>query len=113
MKISLLLDFYGSLLTRKQAQAIELYYNDDLSLSEVAEELAITRQGARDIISRGCDFLMNYENSLGLLAEFTRLKNGMKSIEENARKIKEISPDSTISELSREIIKTVSELEES
>ena len=46
MRITLLLDFYGELLTEKQREALELYYNDDLSLGEIGADFGISRQGA-------------------------------------------------------------------
>ena len=52
LEISLLFDFYGDMLTEKQRDVVELYYNDDLSLSEIAENEGITRQGVRDSIKR-------------------------------------------------------------
>ena len=52
MEIAFLVDFYGDMLTEKQRDMIELYYDDDLSLSEIAENEGITRQGVRDSIGR-------------------------------------------------------------
>ena len=52
LKISFLLDFYGEMLTQKQREVIEYYYNDDLSLAEIADNEGITRQGVRDSIKR-------------------------------------------------------------
>ena len=52
MNISLLFDFYGEILTEKQQDVIDYYYNDDLSLAEISEHLGITRQGVRDSIKR-------------------------------------------------------------
>ena len=53
LEISYLLDFYGDVLTEKQRDVMEQYYNDDLSLSEIADNFGITRQGVRDAIKRG------------------------------------------------------------
>lgn len=52
VEITILLDFYGDMLTAKQRDFINLYYNDDLSLAEIAENEGITRQGVRDAIKR-------------------------------------------------------------
>ena len=52
MRLSLLYDYYSELLSAKQRQVFELYYNEDLSLSEISEQLDITRQGVRDICHR-------------------------------------------------------------
>ena len=58
LAISDLLDLYGPMLTDKQRDVIELYYNQDLSLAEIAEHEQITRQGVRDNIKRGEAFLL-------------------------------------------------------
>lgn len=70
LTISMLLDFYKQLLTDKQTDALDLYYNQDLSLSEIAEHLGITRQGVRDNIKRGEKQLWEYENELGLAKKY-------------------------------------------
>lgn len=72
----LLIDFYGPLLTDKQQYVLNLYYENDLSLSEIAEELNITRQAVFDILKRAEYSLLEYEKKLGLVAKFdyTRLK---------------------------------------
>ena len=64
-RISYLLDFYGDILTDKQQDAIDLYYNEDLSLAEIAEYQGITRQGVRDAIKRGEEILLEMEEKLG------------------------------------------------
>ncbi len=70
LSIAMLYDFYGELLTPKQAQAIDLYYNEDLSLAEIAEPLGISRQGVRDTIKRGEKLLLSMEERLGLANRF-------------------------------------------
>lgn len=69
-EISLLYDFYGELLQSSQQRVVELYVNDDLSLSEAAEILAISRQGVRDSINRAAKKLREYEEKLGLLRAY-------------------------------------------
>ena len=64
VKISLLCQLYGKLLTKKQYDFIEDYYNNDLSLSEIAENNNITRQAVRDIIKKGEKKLFEYEEKL-------------------------------------------------
>ena len=66
-QISLLYDFYGGLMPASQQQVVELYINDDLSLSEVADILGISRQGVRDSVNRASLKLRAYEQQLGLL----------------------------------------------
>ena len=53
VKIGLLCDIYGELLTKKQQNVLDLYYNENLSLAEVAEEVGITRQAVKDSIVKG------------------------------------------------------------
>ena len=66
LEISFLLDFYGDMLTEKQREVIEFYYNEDLSLSEIADNEGITRQGVRDSIKRAEAQLLDMEQRLGL-----------------------------------------------
>lgn len=80
-EISMLLDFYGQLLTEGQMQAMDMYYNQDLSLSEIAEELGISRQGVHDFIKRARSILGDYENKLGLMAKFCEIKKELKDIQ--------------------------------
>lgn len=73
-RISLLLDFYGELLTDKQRDAVEMYYNEDLSLAEIAEHTGTTRQGVRDAVKRAETLLLSLEKSLGLSTRFDEIK---------------------------------------
>lgn len=68
LEISNLLDFYGDVLTEKQRDVLEQYYNDDLSLAEIAENFGITRQGVRDAIKRGEGILLELEQKVGFVA---------------------------------------------
>ena len=67
LEITILLDYYGGVLTEKQREVIELYYEDDLSLSEIAEHSGITRQGVRDAIKRGENTMLELEENLGFV----------------------------------------------
>ena len=64
LEIAYLLDFYGDMLTEKQRNAIDLYYNDDLSLAEIAQAADISRQGVRDNIKRAEQILTELEEKL-------------------------------------------------
>jgi uncharacterized protein len=68
-RINLLYDFYGSLLTDKQQQMIELYYVDDLSLAEIAEQFQISRQAVHDTLRRSAQQLEELEGKLSLLSK--------------------------------------------
>jgi len=78
--ISVLLDFYGDMLTEKQKDVVELYYNEDLSLAEIAEHSGITRQGVRDSIKRAEAQLKEYEERLGLAQRFHTMGEGLDEI---------------------------------
>lgn len=80
LSVAMLYDFYGELLTPKQAQAIDLYYNEDLSLAEIAEPLEISRQGVRDAIKRGEKLLFLMEERLGLVNRFMDLEEKMQDV---------------------------------
>lgn len=70
LEMSLLYDFYGGLLTEKQRNVFELYYNDDLSLGEISESVDISRQGVYDLLKRSEKMLQNYEEKLKLVKMF-------------------------------------------
>ena len=89
MQISLLLDFYGDMLTEKQRDVIELYYNEDLSLAEIAAHSKITRQGVRDSIKRAESTLLELEERLGLAKRFRRIQEGLDKITMDARFVQE------------------------
>lgn len=73
LTITVLLDFYGELLTKKQAEAMKLYYDEDCSLSEIADSMGISRQGARDFIKRGEVQLCEFEEKLRLAERFMKI----------------------------------------
>ena len=72
--LSLLLDFYGELLTEKQREYADLYYNENLSLSEIAENDGISRQAVRDSLLRAEAVLRSTEEKTGLVARHVRLR---------------------------------------
>lgn len=80
VKVSMLMEFYGKLLTEKQYTFLDDYYNNDLSLSEIAENYHITRQAVRDNIKSGETKLYDLENKLGLMKKMQKqeeLVNGI------------------------------------
>lgn len=82
VEIGMLFDFYGELLTEKQQQAMKLYYYQDLSLSEIAERLEISRQAVYDHLHRGEDILRNYEKKMGLLSKYRFLRDEIEELNE-------------------------------
>ena len=73
--ISLLLDYYGQMVTKRQYEVLDLHYNSDYSFGEIAEELNISRQGVYDNIKRGKAALFELEQKLGLIGRFNRQKD--------------------------------------
>ncbi len=70
LNMPLLLDFYGDILSEKQREAADLFYNGDYSLSEISEITGITRQGVRDRIVKSEEIVTELENKLGLASRF-------------------------------------------
>ena len=89
--ISLLNDFYGELLTPKQRQYIDLYYNDNLSLGEIGENEGISRQGVRDILVRAENTLLETEEKTGLVARHTALLRQIGEAERLAEELMRLS----------------------
>ncbi len=85
LEIAFLLDFYGSMLTEKQRNMIEYYYNDDLSLAEIADNEGITRQGVHDALKRAETQLLELEVRLGLAERFAQLQTGLEQIVQTAQ----------------------------
>ncbi|MEG1427295.1 MAG: YlxM family DNA-binding protein [Oscillospiraceae bacterium] len=114
LHITVLLDFYGEMLTDKQREIVSSYYNDDLSLSEIAEGREITRQGVRDTIKRSEQQLLDMEERLGLAKRFRKVQENLTLICDCALKIKALDngKNEEISENIVEIISAAGELVE-
>ena len=100
VKQTLLYDFYGELLTERQQQIYQSVVLEDYSLSEVAEELGISRQGVHDMIKRCNHTLEDYENRLHLVERFLCIRR-------QVQRIKELASDygaDEISQISNEIL---------
>ncbi len=85
LELSYLLDFYGDVLTEKQRDVMEQYYNDDLSLAEIAENFGITRQGVRDSIKRGEGILLELEEKVGFARRTRNIRRQLALLEDLAR----------------------------
>lgn len=88
LEISFLLDFYGDVLTERQREVMEQYYNDDLSLAEIADNFGITRQGVRDSIKRGEGIILDLEQKVGFAARYRAVQQGVTQLESLARSIR-------------------------
>lgn len=102
LSITILLDVYGQLLTEKQRFAIDLYYNEDLSLAEIANEIEISRQGVRDSIKQGERHLTEYEETFGLVRRFRNIGAQLKKLDELLETL-DFEGKEKIKEISREI----------
>ena len=99
LNIGFLLDFYGDVLKDKRRDALDFYYNNDMSLSEIAEEMGISRQGVRDCIKKAEEELFFYEEKLGLAKKFRNAQShAAKALEICER---ESVPDSVRDEIKR------------
>ena len=92
-----LMDFYADVLSQRQRDAIELYYYEDLSLAETAENLGITRQGVRDAIKHGEEALFSLESTLGLMKK-------SRAVSDAARRIIDLTDNNQIKSLASDII---------
>ena len=98
VKMSMLYELYGNLLTKNQKQCIDDYYNNDLSLTEIAENNNITRQGVSDVIKKGEKKLLEYEKKLGIM---NRTLNQEKKIEKILLQLTKIQNDYSDEQISK------------
>lgn len=89
VQIALLFSFYRNMLTERQAESIDLYYNEDLSLGEIGEHMGITRQGVRDNLKRAEHILFDVEERLGLARRFLGIKEKLEHIDVVIREIEQ------------------------
>lgn len=87
LRMTMLFDFFGDLLTEKQQRYFDLYYNEDLSLSEIAENEGISRQGVRDIIVRAETILNKMEEKTGVIRKHSEMQKDIAIIERYAEEI--------------------------
>ena len=80
-RMALLYDFYGDMLTDRQKEFYDLYYNEDLSLAEIAENHGITRQGVRDVIVRAEAVLTELEDKTGIIRRFHKMQEQFAQME--------------------------------
>ena len=90
-RMTMLFDFYGELLTERQKEFFDLYYNEDLSLSEIAENSGISRQGVRDVIVRAEAAMQEVEDKTGLIRRYMQMQSHIAAIESAAAEIKTIN----------------------
>ena len=86
-RMTMLFDFYGELLTDRQKEFFDLYYNEDLSLSEIAENEGISRQGVRDVIVRAEAAMQEIEDKTGLIRRFHTMQGQLREVADCAGRI--------------------------
>ena len=86
-RMTMLYDFYGELLTERQKEFFDLYYNDDLSLSEIAENYGISRQGVRDVIVRAEAAMDEIEEKTHLIRRFHQSQKELLAIDDAADRL--------------------------
>ncbi len=115
-RMALLYDFYGDMLTDRQREFFDLYYNEDLSLAEIAENSGITRQGVRDVIVRAEGIMQELEDKTGIIRRFQKMQVQLSAIDRAADELLALnnihSFDRRIDELAEEIKETVAMLKQ-
>jgi len=119
IEMCLLLDVYGKLLTEKQRDLVDFYYNEDLSLGEIAENLGISRQGVRDGLIHAEEALRGYEEKLGLMRRMASIREAAEQIRQCAQEVGALNKsnyfDTRIAERMEKIVSladvTISKLE--
>ncbi len=110
-KMTLLFDFYGSLLTEKQRCYFDLYYNQDFSLGEIAEQEGISRQGVHDAINRAEAVLQQMEQTTGCVQRMQLLRSAMQEITRSAQTLLQ-HQDTQVRQEAQKILSSVSSVKE-
>lgn len=111
LEMTLLFDYYGDLLTERQRSCVDMRYNQDLSLSEIAEELGVSRQGVYDNLSRAEALLRNMEEKTGCVQRAMKTRKAVREILDAANKLITYQ-DKAVSVLAAQIVEAAQRLEE-
>lgn len=111
VEMLLLFDYYGDMLTERQRMCLDLRYNQDLSLAEIAEELGVSRQGVHDNIIRAEAHLQKMEARTGCVRRYLQSREAMQSILKVAAELKEHS-DPSVRDAATKIAEAASSIEE-
>ena len=103
LNVGYLLDFYGELLPERKRTVLELYYDEDYSLAEVADEIGISRQGVRDIVKKTENELFFYEEKLGMAKRFQSIQA---LAEELLAQLERSGAEETACRIARELTET-------
>ena len=83
VEIGYLLDFYGEIISPRRREVLDMYYNSDMSLAEISDELGITRQGVRDLIRKSGSELLMFEEKLGMARKFREIEACTDNLQKN------------------------------
>lgn len=109
-RMAMLFDFYGDLLTDRQKEFYDLYYNEDLSLAEIAENYGISRQGVRDVIVRAEAAMTEIEDKTHLIRRFFRMQEELSAIDAAADRLLAAADQGVLTEeLAEETARTIKE----
>lgn len=115
-RMTMLFDFYGEVLTPRQKEFFDLYYNEDLSLAEIAENYGISRQGVRDVIVRAEAIMTDLEDKTGLMKRFMLMQQQVQAIFDAAEKIQTVNyrqyDNPELARLANEITRSAQALKE-
>ena len=110
LEMSLLFDFYGETLTEKQRELFDLYYNEDLSLAEIAEHAGITRQGVRDGVKRAEHALHEMEDRLGLVVRYGDTERCAEALQQEVDRLQTLNADTLHDDAVGEIVSRMTAL---
>lgn len=108
VKVSMLMNIYGKLLTEKQYEVLDNYYNSDLSLSEIAENLSITRQAVRDNIKKGENKLFEFEEKLEIMKRTLQQDKKINNVLSELTKLQTNSSDKQVQKVLNHIMQELS-----
>ncbi len=108
VEVSMLLEIYSKLLTEKQSDVLNYYYNEDLSLSEIAEKYKISRQAVEDIIKKGENRLFDYEEKLSIMKKKQINEQQIQLVLAELSKIRDNSSDRKVEKILTEVQKQLS-----
>lgn len=115
-RMTMLYDFYGELLTQRQQEFFDLYYNEDLSLAEIAENYGISRQGVRDVIVRAEGIMTEMEDKTGIIKRFHLMNKQLAEASEKLDKIISINAgkyfDRELDDLAREVKESIEQMKQ-
>lgn len=112
LNYAMLLDCYGDLLTDKQRDIMQLYYYEDLSLSEIAENENITRQGVHDAIKHAEQYLTGFEEKVGFVKKMNQYRTVIENIKKFATDHNNRNYSKSVSECTKEILNYIEQNEE-